>query len=93
MIQLHGVPSIGEGRQVRKQDQITREVHAFIETYKEAAHMKDMPITRENITCYVVELESLYTKLVTLNNQAHAKWNSLISYALVCLHRNAKDQP
>lgn len=35
--------------------------------------MGDMPITRENIKLYIVELVRLYTKLRTLTNHVHAK--------------------
>ena len=68
VIQLHGVPVIGEIGLVRKQEEITSEVQAFIETFKEVAHTKDMSVTKENITGYVVEPVRIYTELVTLNN-------------------------
>ena len=93
MIQLHGVPSIGEIRHVRKQDEISKEVQAFVETYKQKAHKKDMPITKENIMHYVVEPVRIYTKSITFNNQVHAKRSTLIPDALKCLHWHDEDQP
>jgi len=53
--------------------------------------MKDMLITKENITRYVVEPVRIYTKLVTLNRQVHAKWSTLILDALKCLHRHDEE--
>lgn len=53
MIQLRGVPSIEEVEQVRKQEDISKEVQTFVATYKQAAHVDDMPITKENTTHYV----------------------------------------
>lgn len=76
---------IGEVGQVRKHEEITSEVHALIKTFKEATHTKDMPVTKENITRYVVEPMRIYTKLVTLDNQVHAKRSTLIPDALECL--------
>lgn len=92
MIQIHGVPSIEEVRQVRKQEDMSREVQDFFDTYKQVAHAEDMPITKENIMCYVVEPIRIYTKLVTLNNQVNAKWTTLILDALECLYKHDEDQ-
>lgn len=68
MIQLHGAPSLGEVGQVRKKDEISKEVQAFVETYKQTTYTKDLPITKENVTRYVVESVRIYTELVTLKN-------------------------
>lgn len=55
--------------------------------------MRDMSISRENIKNYIVELLRLYTKLGTLNNHIHVKYNTLLPDALECLHRQDEGQP
>lgn len=61
--------------------------------FKEATRTKDMSITKENITHYVVEPMRIYTKMVTLNSQMHVKRSTLIPDALKCLYRHGEDQP
>jgi len=73
IIEIHGVLSIGEIWQVRKQEDISQEVQAFVNTYRQVAHLDDLLITKDNITLYMVEPVRLYTKLVTLGNQVNAK--------------------
>ena len=73
VIQLYGPPSIGEIGHVKNQEEIKNEVREFVETYRQAACTGDMPITIENIKCFVVEPVRLYTMLGTLNNHVHAK--------------------
>lgn len=63
-----------------------------MDTYKKATPAEDMAITKEKITCYVVEPVRAYTKLVTLNNQVHAKWTTFIPDALKFLHQHDEDQ-
>lgn len=93
MIQIHGVPSIREVKHVRKQEDISREVQAFVDTYKQATHAEDIPITKENITHYVVEPIGMYTKLVTLSNQVNVKRTTSIPNALEFLQRHDEEKP
>lgn len=78
---------------MKHQEEINNEVHAFVETYRQAAHMGDMLITREIINRCVVEPVRLYTKLGTLNNHIHAKRNTLLLDALERLHQHDEGQP
>jgi len=88
VIQLHGSPSIGEIGQLRNQEEINNEVQAFIETYRQVTHTGDMPISRENIKCYIIEPVRLYTKLGALNNHIHVKRTTLLLDALEFLHQH-----
>lgn len=72
---------------------LNNEVQAFIETYRRAARVRDILISKENIKRYIVEPMRIYTKLGTLNNHIHAKQNTLLSDALECLHRHDEGQP
>ena len=51
-----------------------------------------MPVTKENMTRYVVEPVRISTKLVTLNNQVNTKQTTLIPDALKCVHRHDEYQ-
>jgi len=92
MIQIHGVPSIEEVVHVRTQEDISREMKAFIDTYKQVSLAEYLTITKDNITGYVVELVRMYTKLVTLSNQVNSKRTTLITNALEHLHKHDEEK-